>query len=550
MLNIVVLLSILSFSIYSKELTILHTNDLHSRFLGGTDYQEDSEFKKLGHFAKLSHIIKKTKKGLKDTPYVLVDGGDFYSGSLFHILGPRLKSSYNPELDFFLYNEYDASTLGNHEFDASEDGLANMLNKLAKKETNFKIVSSNVVISKKSKLNKFKNSLIVKSHTKTLAGNIKVGFLGLLGPDGSRVSRNGRSNVTFVGYDEEKDKVRWDSLIESLQKTVDKLQNNNVDFIIALMHGGSPEDIKIAKEVNGIDLIVAGHTHTVYKKPIRVSNTFIVQAGSYGQFLGKVTLSKANGQLTILNNDFIKNVDPSTPKDETYNKLIAKYQLEINQHLKMKGTKSSDYIFTSNDSYTHRGEGSVLYGIKVISAVRNQLNKKLKNPIDFYFSSRSLVREGLLNGKQYNLSEIFQILPIGMDKDYNPGSPVVSLYLTNFEVRKIISFLELYSKFNPIFTPIFSDNIKYEVRSWGIPFVNRIKNLTMNGIPFENWPNLIRVGTNSYVGGYLDKVGSMSFGLIKFTAKDKKGRPVKIIKSGLGREFLLLSDELKTKGKL
>ncbi len=550
MLKVLFILTVFSFSIHSKELTILHTNDLHSRFLGGPDYKENSEFKKLGHFAKISHLIKSEKDSLKGRDYVLVDGGDFYSGSLFHIIAPRLESLYNPELDFFLYNNYDATTLGNHEFDANEVGLANMLKKLSLKKTNFKIVSTNVLISKKSKLYKYQDSLIVRSFVKEFDSNIKVGFLGLMGPDGSRVSRNGRVETSFIGYNENKDEERWDNLIDVVQINVDKLKKKKVDFIIALMHGGNPEDKKIANEVNGIDLIVAGHTHQVYKRPMKIANTYIVQAGSYGQFLGKVTLSKSNNRLKVINNDFIKKVLPTTKMDPRYNKLITKYQVEIDKYLKSSKMKSSDYVFTPKNTYSHRGESSISYGTKVISTVRNQLNKKLSKPVDFYFSSRSLVREGMLKGKQYNLSEIFQILPIGMDKDFNPGSPIVSFYLTKFEVRKIISFLDLYSSFKPLFTPIYSNNIKYLKRSWGIPFVNKIKNLKMNGIPFEKWPKLMRVATNSYVGAYLDKVGSMSFGLIKFIAKDEKGRPIKQLETGFGREFLLFSEGLLKKENL
>ncbi|OUR94167.1 hypothetical protein A9Q84_17855 [Halobacteriovorax marinus] len=535
---------------FSKSLTVLHTNDLHSRFLGGTDYQEGGEFKKLGHYSKLSHLIKETKSKLKDQPSLLVDGGDFYSGSLFHILGPREKITFNPEIDFFLYNNYDATTLGNHEFDANEVGLSNMLSKLKKRKSTFRIVSTNAVISKKSKLYSFKEEVIVKSLVKTLKNDTKVGILGLLGPDGSRVSRSGRSELTFKGYNETKDKTNWDELIFELHREIKKLKKVGVDFIVLLMHGGAPEDIKIATNVDGIDLIVAGHTHEVYVRPIRVKDTYIVQAGSYAQFLGKVVLVKEKGKLTLGNEDFIQRVLPTTPSDPIFDKRVEKYLEKINELISGSGKVATDKIFTASESYSHSGEGSLLYGTKVVTAIRSNLNKSRKDKIDLYFSSKALVREGMLKNKSYNLLELFQILPIGMDANFNPGSPVVSFYLSKDEVMRLISFLELYSKFSPLFTPIYADNISFEVRNWGIPFINRVHSLKMNGIPFEKWPELIHVGTNSYVGSYLDKVGSMSYGLIEFIAKDRTGNPILEIPMSKFSEFHFFSRELEERGAL
>lgn len=541
---------LLSFKLFAKELTVLHTNDLHSRILGGKDYKEHGKFKKLGHYAKLSYLIKKSKENLKGASHILVDGGDFYSGSLFHILGPRKNIDYNPEIDFFLYNNYHATTLGNHEFDAREVGLANMLSKLEKKNHPFRIVSTNAKISKESSLHKFKDKLILKSYIVKLPSNIKVGLIGLLGPDGSRVSRTGRKNLSFFGYNEEKDKDSWNELYTELQIEVLSLKDKGVDFVVALMHGGDPEDEKIATNVQGIDLIVAGHKHSVYEKPKKVLNTFIVQAGSYGQYLGKVTLSKREGILTLKNKDFIHKVLPETPKDEIYDSLVESYSSAVDKVLAPTKRKSNDVIFTPKKSYPHRGEGSLEYGRKIISHIRSEANGKLSEKIDFYFSARSLIREGLYKEKSYKLHEIFQVLPIGMDEKFNPGSPIVTFYLSKHDVKKLISFLELYSKFSPLFTPLYADNISFSVRSWGIPFLNRITNLKMNGKSFEQWPEYLKVGTNSYVGAYLDKIGSMSFGLLKFTTRNIKGLPVKDITVTNLREFLLLSSKLEELGHL
>src|SRR5262245_10261253 len=108
--------------------TVLHTNDLHSHVEGnGPDAfvglpEKQSLIR--GHYARLTTLISRIRKEKEAVhePVLLVDGGDFFSGTLFHALSPSASPS-SPELDFFAMNGYDAITVGNHEFDAGIAGL-------------------------------------------------------------------------------------------------------------------------------------------------------------------------------------------------------------------------------------------------------------------------------------------------------------------------------------------------------------------------------------------------------------------------------------------
>ncbi|MBT4027331.1 metallophosphoesterase, partial [Desulfobacula sp.] len=111
-----------------NEISILHTNDLHSHFLGfspNKDYtpQTLSDDETIGGYARIATMIKKIKDQ-SDGPVLVLDGGDFLMGSFFHMLS-REKAF---ELDLMGKMGYDAVTLGNHEFDLKPEGLAQILN--------------------------------------------------------------------------------------------------------------------------------------------------------------------------------------------------------------------------------------------------------------------------------------------------------------------------------------------------------------------------------------------------------------------------------------
>ena len=119
-------------------------------------------------------------------------------------------------------NEYDAVTFGNHEFDANNNGLENMLEKALTHQKLVPIVATNVYLKeKKGNLVKYFNNdsrLIKKTLVKSYRSQgkeFKVGFIGLLGPDGCMASKGTRGNVAFYGYEDKNYKARWDELKEN-----------------------------------------------------------------------------------------------------------------------------------------------------------------------------------------------------------------------------------------------------------------------------------------------------------------------------------------------
>src|SRR5699024_2523940 len=124
-------------------------------------------------------------------------------------------------------------------------------------------------------------------------GGVKIGVIGLLGEDAA-------SNAPMSG-------VTFDDNVETAKKTVEILQKEGVDMIIASSHSGTStkkkvsEDEVLAKEVPEIDVIISGHTHTTLPEPIIAGDTVIGSSGEYGEYLGKMDLvQKDDGRWDLL----------------------------------------------------------------------------------------------------------------------------------------------------------------------------------------------------------------------------------------------------------
>lgn len=104
------------------DFELISTNDLHSSFEGSgpdasfTAAKDDDPT--TGHYARLCQLIRDRRRSAQQRgePALTVDAGDWFGGTLFHVVGPSNKSIHVPELEFFNECEFDATTLGNHDF--------------------------------------------------------------------------------------------------------------------------------------------------------------------------------------------------------------------------------------------------------------------------------------------------------------------------------------------------------------------------------------------------------------------------------------------------
>lgn len=260
-------------------ITILHTNDTHSQI---EPFETGTRNAGLGGIARRATFIKRVKKENPNT--LMCDGGDMFQGTPYF-------NFYHGEVEVKALSAagYDVVTLGNHDFDEGVESLARML-----KFATFEVVSANYDVSQ-SPLKEFVKPYIVRQ-----LSNLKVGLFGM--------------GVDFNGLvvDNKHQGVSWKNPVECVRPIVEKLRKEDkVDLVIGLSHLGyrydnEPErysDLRVAKEVPGIDFIVGGHTHTFMKEPFIVKHdngkqTILFQVGYAGINVGRVDFKFVNRQLT------------------------------------------------------------------------------------------------------------------------------------------------------------------------------------------------------------------------------------------------------------
>ena len=253
-----------------KKITILHTNDVHSHI--DPFPKNDPLNPSGGGVIARANLINLIKKG---NPHTLVlDAGDVFQGTpYFNFFGGEL------ELKLMSKMGYNASTLGNHEFDNGMEKLSKVLT-----HANFSFLNSNYTLKNTPLENK------IKSHEIFNINGIKIGVFGL--------------GIELEGLVEKKlyKGIKYLNPIEISKDISNDLKyNHNCDLIICLSHLGFSYskdknimcDLILAKQTKNIDLIIGGHTHTFLDEPVKVKNlenkdVIINQVGCFGINLGKI----------------------------------------------------------------------------------------------------------------------------------------------------------------------------------------------------------------------------------------------------------------------
>ncbi|CDZ35160.1 NAD pyrophosphatase/5'-nucleotidase NadN, partial CDS, partial [Neorhizobium galegae bv. officinalis] len=237
------------------ELNILHINDFHSRLesINATDStcsaEDEGKGVCFGGAARLLTAINQTRDALKaqNKNVILLNAGDNFQGSLFY-------TTYKGAAEAEALNamKFDAMTVGNHEFDDSDDVLATFLDKIQ-----FPVVTANVVPSAAAKIgNRIKPSLVLT------VGGQKIGIVGAVTNDTPEIANPG-PNITIADD------------VAKITEAVQSLKAQGVDKIIALTHVGYPRDLALIAKIPDVDVVVGGHTHTL------LSNTAKDAAGPY-----------------------------------------------------------------------------------------------------------------------------------------------------------------------------------------------------------------------------------------------------------------------------
>jgi 5'-nucleotidase len=250
------------------KLTILHTNDVHSRIEPFPD--NDPKYPGLGGFARRAALIKQIRSEEKNV--LLFDAGDIWQGTPYF-------NMYKGELEFKLMSEmkYDAATIGNHDLDNGIEGLVKQL-----PHAYFPFINCNYDFSDTAMNGK---TIPYKIFNKE---DLKIGVFGLGIELKGLVDKKNYGNTIYL------DPVKKAAEMAHLLK-----KDINCDLVICLSHlGDRYEDKKvsdavIARQSKNIDLFISGHTHRFMDKPLSIMNSdgkevLIVQAGFGGIRLGRM----------------------------------------------------------------------------------------------------------------------------------------------------------------------------------------------------------------------------------------------------------------------
>lgn len=249
-----------------QKLTILHTNDVHSRI----EPFESGRNEGLGGVARRAALINRIRSEEKNV--LLLDAGDIFQGTPYF-------NFYHGELEMKLMSElgYDAATIGNHDFDAGIEGLEKQL-----VHTNFPLVVSNYDFSNTIMNGKSKDIVMIDK------GKLKIGIFGL--------------GIELQGLVPEKlyKETQYLQPLKIANERAGRLKHDEkCDFVICLSHLGykyesnKVSDLILAEQSKDIDLIIGGHTHTFLEEPTEVKNAegkkiLVNQVGFAGINLGRI----------------------------------------------------------------------------------------------------------------------------------------------------------------------------------------------------------------------------------------------------------------------
>lgn len=513
-----------------KMVTILFTHDLHSHFLpsakeGGGEY---------GGYARLMTVIKKQKELYPDA--ILVDAGDFSMGSLFQ----TAFATSALELRIMGAMGYDVTTFGNHEFDYLPQGLASMLNVAAESgEPVPAIVDANYLPPKEGEAGYGEDAEAVwaalenygvKDYIILERGGVPFVLFGLTGFDSDDCAPNS-------GMILEDPAVAAQRVVD--EATAECVETYGVEpVVIALSHSGTEngegEDYELAQNVEGIHLIISGHTHTVLMPSIDVGGiggTSIVSAGEYGKYLGVVRLQYTTKGTAVLMEYSLIEIDETVDEDPEIAALVEAYKADVEEKYLTNYGMTFDQILTSNPYefdnvdavYDYQHESTL--GNVFSDAYKWAVEQATGETVDMAVTASGVIRESIPMGN-VTVSDIFNAASLGVGTE----GELIAIYVTGADLKNA---MEVDASVYPLMhsAQLFMSGVEYSFNTSRMIF-NKVDYAMLrrdDGTlePIED-DKLYRIVAGMYMGQMLGSVEETSMGLLTVTPRDAEGNPIAV----------------------
>ena len=518
----------------AEEITILYTHDMHSSFLP----KEGPDGHSRGGYARLKTLIDEQKE---EHPNALVlDGGDFSMGSLFQ----TAYSTSALELRAMGQMGYDVTTFGNHEFDYRASGLADMLYAAVDSGDPLPaIVDANYLPPQEDE--ETWDALYtygVQDYRILERGGVPYVIFGITGVDSDECA-------PMSG-------MELHDPVETAKRVVEEATEQcqtayGADpVVICLSHSGTEngkgEDYELARKVDGIDVIISGHTHTTLEQPIEVNDTYIVSAGENSKNLGVLTLTRTQDGVELKDSRLVP-VDERVPEDpemaawieaaksQVEQDYLADFDLEFDQVL-----VDNPYQFDTVDEVYDTQHESTL-GNLLADAYYWAGNQASQDPVDVALTASGVIRDTFPKGP-ITVSQVFNVASLGIGADGVPGYPLISVYLTGKDLKNAI---EVDASVPPLMSAaqLFYSGVGYSFNTNRMIFdkVDYAVLMREGGItePIVD-DQLYHVVTGLYIGQMLGAVEDTSFGILTVTPRDAQGNPIDMSQL---EDYILHDDE-------
>lgn len=536
--------------------TILFTHDLHSHFLP----QSTAEGGESGGYARLKTVIDGERAMNPDA--LLVDGGDFSIGSLIQ----TLYTTQAAELRTMGAMGYDAVTIGNHEFDHKGVGFAEMLNSAKAAQTaamglltdsqypprNLEayqaqygpltlalpaLLEANYAPADDNPDRAFIRSAMedygVTDCVTLERGGVTYGLFGLMGVDSDECAPTS-------GF------TRTDAA-KAAKRCVETLKGEGAEIIVCLSHSGtgdslaSSEDEELAKAVDGIDVIVSGHTHSTLAEPLVVNDTYIVSSGPYCQNLGSLTFSWDDGGEKRLLDYHLIPIDETVAEDPEIAGIVEQWKDMVGEAYLARYGLTYDEVLTHSDydlntpaSAVQENNGlGTLVSDAFLWADRTLNAAYADSPHTVSVTADGVLRANLPAG-DLTAAMAFDVLSMGVGEDGTSGFPLVAVYLSGKELK---AAMEVDASVTPIMpaAQLYMSGAEYRFNTNRM-FFNRVYDAALTDVTFDESGTgnayeiddnaLYRVVTGMYSAQMLGTVKSKSMGLLSLEPKQANGTPV------------------------
>lgn len=495
-------------------LRILFTADMHDRILPYKAVR-DGKIQIIGGYARLKTMIDR----YRTDSCVVVDGGDYSMGSLFN----GIYSSSAPDLTLLGMMGYDAVTIGNHEFDYGVEAFAEMLENAVNPP---QILCANIRFSNAGDSYALKNAL---DNTGCLPymireiGGFRVGITGLMGSEAA-------GDIAYPGS------VKFIKEKTALRRTVSEMKNKGCEFTIVLSHGGmketseNPEDLQLAESVDGVDVIISSHSHTVLKRPVVKNDTVICSCGANCVYLGLLDINMIDG--SVLRYELIP-VDDKFEESPEINTKIDEYKKKVqSEFLDGYGLKFDSILCSSDICLDDLHDGSCHFGNYSIADLVTDAYAHAAGEAGLGSNVIAIDASGIIRDSIYagdvTLMDAYNVVPLGRSSDGSIGYPLIYTKLSGRELRELCEIDASLGRRRED-SQLFFSGLRYTysdkraVMNRVIDVFTKDEKGAWKAVSDSDYYTAV---CNQYMAVMMPQITSMSRGFLTIDIKDKDGNKV------------------------